>query len=136
MKVIFTDIDGVLNPKWNKRWYKKCVIQYNRIIEETCAKCVVSSSWRVNKQEIRLLQNLFIDQGVFVDVIGFTPVLNLERGFEIKTWLDEYKVDKFIILDDKMDDIKPYFISGLIQPICYIGLTKELADKAIEYLNT
>lgn len=135
MKIIFTDIDGVLNPKWNKKWHNKCINEYNRIIEETGAKCVVSSSWRVNRRDVRLLQNVFIDQGIYVDVIGYTPILNAERGLEIKTWLDDYKVDKFIILDDKMDDIKPYFFSGLIQPVSYIGLTKELADKAIQYLK-
>lgn len=115
---------------------KKCVAQYNIIVKETGAKCVVTSSWRVNRRSIKELQELFWSQGLDVEVIGFTPVLNEERGFEIKTWLEDHRCDKYVIIDDKTDDILPYFPTNVIRPVSYIGLTKELANNAINVLKS
>lgn len=55
MKIIFLDIDGVLNdferswgevPDYNPSFVPKCVQAFNRIIRATEAKVVLSSSWR------------------------------------------------------------------------------------------
>ena len=66
MKVIFLDIDGVLNPLFNIRrqhrlkrrtssYYitldKYCLNNLKRIVETTGAKIVVSSSWRIGGYE-------------------------------------------------------------------------------------
>lgn len=139
MNILFTDIDGVLFPFYghNKRtWGKKCVEQYNRIVEETNAKCVVTSTWRVKWPNVNDLQNIFIQQGVCVDVIGITPIWGVDRGLEIKHWLDENQWSNYVILDDKMGGISNYpELKNFIQPISYIGLTKEHADEAIFKLN-
>lgn len=136
MNIIFTDIDGVLNPGWTKQWNKKSVAEYNRIVEATDAKCVVTSTWRVSRQSVRELQELFIQQGVDVEVIGFTPVLNEDRGLEIETWLHDNNECNYVIIDDNMTGIKGlYNLRNFIQPIGYIGLTAEHADQAIAYLK-
>jgi hypothetical protein len=139
MNIIITDIDGVLFPFYGHsrtKWGEVCVREYNRIVEETNAKCVVSSTWRVRWPNVNDLQNIFIQQGVCVDVIGITPIWGEDRGLEIKHWLDENTWSNYVILDDKMGGISNYpELRNFIQPISYKGLTKELADKAIEYLK-
>lgn len=132
MKIIFLDIDGVLN---HSLWYqaeeplKKTashseyelsmidgskVLLLNSLIEETGAKIVISSSWRKNhtKEE---LQSLLDCKGFKGEIIGLTPVLyftglenynySVPRGNEIKAWLETNKG----ILNNKMSKV-PYAI--------------------------
>lgn len=146
MKIIFLDIDGVLNYTecWVKpehknkgclKWDANCVKQLNRIIQETGAKIVVSSTWRLINYDYYVLTKEMDIEGEF---IGKTINLGDDgtRGDEIKDWLNNNEVNQFIIVDDdpdnEMGDLKEY----LIQPIGVIdGLTKKLADKAIEKLK-
>jgi len=140
-KIIFTDIDGVLNShlsnKTAKVWKKSCIDEYNRIVAETDAVCVVTSTWRVRRQSVKELQELFIQHGLDVEVVGFTPVLSEDRGFEIETWLAENKTaENYVILDDNMSAIDTYYnLKNFVKTVGYIGLTKEDADKAIKMLN-
>ena len=48
MNIIFTDIDGVLNPNWSNIWNKKCVAIYNKICKEFNLIPVITSTWRMN----------------------------------------------------------------------------------------
>lgn len=41
---IFTDIDGVLNPKFSKKWDKKCINIYNRICVDFKLLPVITST--------------------------------------------------------------------------------------------
>jgi len=113
MKVIFLDIDGVLNSEdWHRRRHKD-VSQYdqssqypfyefdpslvsnlNLIIEKTEAKIVVSSTWRMGR-EITELQNILNSVGFSGEVIDKTKSLHIKgesytipRGCEIAEWLD------------------------------------------------
>jgi hypothetical protein len=120
MKVIFLDIDGVLN---SQDWYvyrrdavemdsinaqypfyefdPRAVERLNRIIGETECKIVVSSSWR-SGETIESLQKLFDQVGIIGEVIGLTPHLwctkpyedmdgyRMPRGCEIDWWLDNH----------------------------------------------
>ena len=120
MKVIFLDIDGVLN---SNDWYvyrrdnvamdsvnsqypfyefdPRAIVRLNRIIEKTEAKIVVSSSWR-SGETIESLQKLLNSVGIIGDVIGLTPHLwsnkpyedmdgyRIPRGCEIDWWLDNH----------------------------------------------
>lgn len=125
MKVIFLDIDGVLNSElWYKNRYDKiidseiqykyptyefdphCIYQLNRIILETEAKVVVSSTWRIGKRVIDL-QNLLESVGFVGEIIDTTPSFfargidndenkisyTVPRGCEIDWWLNN--VGKF-----------------------------------------
>lgn len=120
MKVIFLDIDGVLN---SQDWYiyrrdniemdsiqaqypfyefdPRAVERLNRIIAATDAKIVVSSSWR-SGETVESLQALLDRVGVKGEVVGLTPHLwckkpyedmggyRIPRGCEIDWWLDNY----------------------------------------------
>lgn len=82
-------------------------------------------------------------KGLRVEIIDVTPrllpkkmSLPVERGQEIKTWLQdvkEYQIDKFVILDDESDmsDLKKY----LIKTNYKTGITDADVNKVIETLK-
>ena len=166
MKYLFLDIDGVMNHEpWlllaNKRnlsspefWFDPvCVDRLNRILSETGAKLVVSSSWRSDPR----LSEQFQQVGIHADFdrtismgqsrkLGYTI-----RGEEIDHYLKEHGVDihskhQYVILDDDNDFTpwqrqntlfrtaatpfgEPYKRNG------GTGLTEGLTTKIIAYLN-
>ena len=129
MKVIFLDIDGVLNT--NDTFEKSdmdCVvdilidefrIEYlKKIVEKTDAKIVLSSSlrWRFKKvgNEVIALTDYFAPE--FIKILNryglalydVLPIITLENGKralrqdEIKMWLSQNTdVENFVILDDE-----------------------------------
>lgn len=148
MKVIFLDIDGVLN---SQLWYSKrrnfnpteidthypfyefdpdLVNNLNRIVENTGAKIVVSSTWRKGRS-VDELQTLLDSVGFIGEVIGKTKSFSIydgnkyesaPRGCEIASYLREEKfqrinwskeeqqkyidlsnIKNYIILDDDSD---------------------------------
>ena len=137
MKIIFLDIDGVLNnydtltdENWNERkWEPNLVEMLKRIIKETGAEIVLSSTWRRIESYCDIIKN-----DMKINYIGKTPVLWKKRGIEIQTWLDENPgVEKFVILDDDSDMV--HLMDHLLQTDGEFGLTEEIADEAIEMLN-
>ena len=163
-KVIFLDIDGVLNTKW---WYtqmdrnsprdqygyafdSKAVANLKRIVEETGAGIVISSSWK--SLGFSELEEMWTDRGLPGKLIGVTPnsvsdELLLEadidsielfhiRGEEIKEWLTKHgkNVSNYAIIDD-MDYMLPEQQSHFVQTNPEVGITKEDAEKAIKIIN-
>lgn len=141
IKIIFLDIDGVLNHRGN---FGKgdiypidslCASELNRICGMTNAKLVISSSWRIIKNDIDLKQK-FKEKGINGEIIGKTPILGTIRGKEIQKFIDDYpnKIDEFIILDDDSD--MGDLINHLIKTdFTNNGLTKEIANMVIERLG-
>lgn len=107
MKIIFLDIDGVLNSeKWyqerfdiNLETYPICefdpltIEQLNLLTDKTNAKIVISSTWRIGRT-MDELKKLFKKVGIKGEIIGITPDLafndghGVDRGNEIKRWID------------------------------------------------
>jgi len=104
MKIIFTDIDGVLNPNFTKKWNKKCINIYNNICQDFNLSPVITSTWKIryNKSE---LQEIFYSQGIKIKIFDFTPNLG-NRGLEIKKWLKCNNPTNYIIIDDKIKELK------------------------------
>lgn len=114
MKVIFLDVDGVLNSNdyidEAKRLNKEGIERYvdvekikllNKAIKETGAKIVLTSSWRLGI-DMSNLRELLARYGIWIDA---TPFINHERGLEIKQWMVEHPgTDDFVILDDEIFD--------------------------------
>ena len=116
MRVIFLDIDGVLNSHAYDR--ERTATQGNidetrlpllrRIVEETGAYLVLSTSWRRHWDKEpdrrdwigRELAETFRTYGM--DVYDKTPEIDpRERPSEIRAWLDAHpEVREYVILDD------------------------------------
>ena len=141
MKVIFLDIDGVLNSSETQIRLKTkrlgidpfLVGRFVRILKETGAKVVLSSTWRLWSY----WRDVMKENGLPVDeFLGATPYLaQRPRGEEIHRWLKDHtgpKVEKYCVLDDERD-----FLMGqqLFQTTWKKGLTDEIADRVIKYLN-
>lgn len=155
MKVIFLDIDGVLNCVETKEKCKayvgiddKMVSWLKRIVEATGAQIVLSSSWKHDWEPInKEAQNEF---GFYVDralkkhsltAIDKTYESNSEhRGEGIIQWVRTHEVDSFIILDDEWFDFKELGLqSRIIKTEFYDengGLTDDHVELAIELLNS
>lgn len=140
MKVIFLDIDGVLvtrksliasSGKSRALWNQvdpDCVREFNRIIAETGAEIIISSSWRIlwNTPLDAMLD--FHMANIHGVVIGKTPRMG-KRGEEIESCITPEM--NWVILDDEISDIHlPVFQTSMVG-----GLTKEIADAVIEKLN-
>jgi len=153
-KLIFLDIDGVLN---NSGWWEKLyadqsqspylfdpqnVTSLNMILDQTGANIVISSAWRHGKK-LNWLKKHLRKQGVRGHVLGVTPdgwniksfPENWVRGHEIELWLKRHTDGKavFVILDDD-DDMGP-LMDRLVQTDMKYGLTPELAAKATRMLK-
>lgn len=150
MRLIFLDIDGVMNHidhKEKSRFhhgYSFCpnaVQNLKRIIKETDAYIVISSSWRGYHSKNTLARKLFTAYGLRHRVIGRTPRIKRKafekvyRWAEIKLFLDRYKkpVESFVVLDDDNDMLELTNRLVRTSPFNY-GLTEEKANEAIELL--
>lgn len=106
LKIIFLDIDGVLNSEKSCEYHIKNksnewlyiapwighIKHLNHIIEKTNAKIVISSTWRTNPY----VEMILYLAGLKGDIIGKTPRLPSRiRGEEIKFFL------KYAQYDDK-----------------------------------
>lgn len=118
MKLVFLDIDGVLNyelfwkdeaqdiklknlsesaPKGSHDICKDKIGLLNDLIEQTEAKIIISSTWR-KYYTLDELRELFKFMGFKGEIIDTTPYLNFQkldgynysvpRGCEIKAWLE------------------------------------------------
>lgn len=165
MKIIILDFDGVLNANtylenrirlWQKNpvqyYYKdkfgvvfdpKAVRNLERLVKNTGAKIVVSSTWR--KQGLKTMKDLFRHRKIDAEIIDVTPVLeptslllygNDIRGIEIENWLSGHpQVENYVIIDDD-SDMLPEQMSHFVQTDSGIGLAEEKAyEKALQILN-
>ena len=164
MKVLFLDIDGVLNTKY---WYTQvnrntpkdkygyafdpnAVANLKRIVEESGADIVISSSWKC--MGLSQMEDMWRDRNLPGRIIGITPnsvsdemLLNADidsielfhiRGEEIKEWLMKHakRVSSYAIIDD-MDNMLPEQQSHFVQTNPEVGITEGDADTIITILN-
>ena len=160
MKLIFLDVDGVLN---NQLWFVQTkgtresvydldpenISSLNAIIKKTKAKVVITSVWRLGRTA-KQLQKILEKSGFKGEVIVTTLDLRYKehrqcvlRGNEILCWIQEHEkligkyyfdFRKYVILDDDSDMLywqKDNFLH--VDPYC--GLTPNVAFHAIKILN-
>jgi hypothetical protein len=138
MKVIFLDVDGVL-VLWGSAFDPTCMYNLKTIIDQTDAKIVVSSTWRLYGCYDQLLDGLDyygIDKN---RVIGKTPDIsfnNVGRHVEILSWLsDNPQVKRYVIIDDDISAAIPDSPDSYFQTNFKSGLFKRMAKKVVSYLN-
>jgi hypothetical protein len=147
MKVLFLDIDGVLN---SREWFivnKENIIVHGglmhrhaedldpvacKLVNALCTEfslyIVISSTWRKFHTLVEI-QRMFAYRGLHAPVIGATPQLRGGfRGQEVDEWLhDNPGVTKHVILDDD-GDFKPE--QPLVQTNWEYGVCYRDIDKA------
>ena len=159
IKVIFLDIDGVLN-------YSKCkdrcgvyvgiddanVALLKQIVDKTQAKIVLVSSWKAgwikDKNKKKKQDNLanYLDDKMKtcnLEIHDKTKEFYLDRGKGIYDYIAkalevDIKINRFVILDDEWFDYKKLGLDKYLVHTEYLdkGLTKEDVNKAIEILNS
>jgi hypothetical protein len=135
MKIIFLDIDGVLNcdktPNPREFPYivdRKLLARLKKLLDRTGAKVVLTSSWRCDPV------GLFAARHYGVPFIGTCPDKpNSTRRNELLAWLKAHpKVTRFMVLDDEDDELDDL---PLFQPSAKTGLTMDIVRGAAKYLN-
>jgi hypothetical protein len=145
MKIIFLDVDGVLNtPKLLKKFGLDfiddvAVALVAWIVKETGAKIVLSSTWRVDNKNKRMVEQALAYRNL--EIHDSTPIIyrsgwesagGVERREEIQAWLNNNQVEKFAIIDDCNEaSIEGSFFKTNEK----IGLTVSIAEKIIEHLG-
>lgn len=150
-KIIFLDIDGVLNDyNFISRNYELISGQQlfidlekvkilKEIIERTDAKIVLSSSWRNDfGDDLTPLSN-----GA-EQILSTFQIYNLHiwdktedgcrKDQSINQWLSKHKdiVEKFVEIDDDYLEVSP---SAFVRCSFYAGLTARIADDVIHILQ-
>ena len=146
-RIIFLDVDGVLNNgTWAIEMYDKGVkvyredilfepslAQLRRIVDETGAIIVVSSSWRQVPTAYEHLNQWLAKFGM--EIADKTPYVGGCRGDDITAWFNRNPGEcRYVILDD--DDDMDGHMEHLVQTHFDEGLTEEKADECIRRLST
>jgi len=166
-KILFLDIDGVLNTalwygpkdnkapkdKWGYTFDPMSVANLKRIVDETGAEIVISSSWKciglpmlrrmwkARKLPGRIIDatpDCMCDEGMLNMDVDFDLIdIGASRGYEIREWLSRHgeQVSHYAILDD-MYEMLPEQQSHLVMTDSETGITDEDADRVIEILNS
>jgi hypothetical protein len=127
MRIIFLDIDGVVNLEID--WCKESINVLNRLIYITDSKIVITSDWRYN-YTIKELRNIFSNVGLCCDIIDtidlhdnsniesiekdrFIGIMNYIKKHDLKNFLiiDDMDLDKFGLFNDRF--VKTKFSQGL-----------------------
>jgi hypothetical protein len=140
MKVLFLDIDGVVNCKTTTRRYRGLMLVERRladivrdiVVAVPDLKVVLSSSWR------EAAGGRAVVEEQVVTCFDVTPCFQAEddvRGYEIQAWLEMNPgVEKYAILDDDSDFL-PHQLPSLFKTTTDVGITRHLADRIVAHLN-
>lgn len=160
MKILFLDIDGVLNSgdnelalwalwkasdkaikskdRFGTLFDERCVRWIEYIVRMTQCHIVISSSWR--KSGFESLRTMWTERNLPLQVIDITPWeekdgidLYANRGDQIQSWIDSNGPVKYCIVDD-YNQMNPG--QNFVQTDGKYGLTGEDADRIINILNS
>ena len=125
MKVIFLDVDGVLNNMtWAQKMYEEkgipvfrddilcesSLLLLQKLVQETGAQIVLSSSWRnIPSARANLVKTL---EQYGLSIHSDTPYIGGIRGEDIASWMKrhpEIELETYVILDDDSDMLVPQF---------------------------
>lgn len=159
MKVIFLDIDGVLNNHKTltnsfainctaRAWSKESCKVLKEAVEKTGASIVVSSTWRLDAMDE---VTIGLNKAGIPTPIGKTPsmhgiyspkpphefICESIRGHEIEQWLSENtQVTHYVIIDDNSDMLPDQLENHFVQTDMYDGgLKQEHLARILEILQ-
>ena len=155
-KVIFLDIDGVLNTSYTKHRDEALddfrLDDLAKIDNKTRAKIVLNSTWRYNlskslfsfkayNNSAKSLIESLKERGLKISaLLPDTP--NNRRAEDIAEFIEKYKVTHFVILDDELFNYESLKLSEhLLRTSFYedneldAGLTQKMIRQAVQILN-
>lgn len=155
MKLIFLDIDGVLNyigcsarsPHgcWGVEHTKLKLLK--NIVERTDAKIILTSTWKTDwfitnyKEDLpkdgAYLEQKFREHGLYILDKTTDPEWKY-RGQGIKNFMNTFccTIDSFVIIDDEsFDFIEEGLTDNFVHTSISEGLTEEDIEKAVCILN-
>ena len=147
MKILFLDIDGVLNNANSSVGEMFPVEPYavllvDRIVQATGCQVVLSSSWRHMPDWRDVLKKA----APSIELLDRTPRYSsstkykidesdLCRGHNIQDWLDEHpEVEAYAIVDDSADML-PGQMDSFFKTTWLEGLTDEITQNIINHLT-
>ena len=146
MKLIFLDIDGVLNSATGKEPYvsdmevEKLKLLKKIIDDSGSSGVVITSDRRYSKVDMEDKTEAFDQFEIFI--VGETRRPNQDdlednRGKQIMDYLSSSKedIDRIVILDDNDDGISNFFEEEFILVNRFFGLNDSVYQKALEILK-
>ena len=145
-KLIFLDIDGVLNSSIGRGPYisdmeiEKLTLLKKLIDDSNALGVVITSDRRYSNIDMKDKREAFDKYGI--SIIGEIRRPNIDdlddnRGKQILDYLSSSKddIDKIVILDDNDDGISNIFEDEFILVNHFFGLNEDIYNKAIEILK-
>ena len=149
MKILFLDFDGVIttyDSKWKIDLNKLALL--DKIIEQTNAKIVVTSSWKYGSKDVEHFKERIYTRLHTTDIYDETPfgkfidqIYDITdgcgyRGDEVEKYLNEHSgdIESYVILDDE-NDFKEEQLFNFVQTDTYEGLTEREVKLCISILN-
>ena len=130
-RVIFLDIDGVLNCRTTHERFasgtgidRKLAERFAALRERVGAEVVLSSTWRFSSHHREHIEEHF-------PIADVTPQLG-SRGRDIQAWLNANEVERYAIIDDNQDMLPgqhAYFTD------CEIGLTAAIVEAVAQHFE-
>lgn len=153
-KLIFLDIDGVLNSdNWTRRYFRenfhyiaeidqdldpRTLNIIDTLVDKTKGEIVLISSWRFDLENTKRRLNF---SGLKSKINYSLPIFPLEsesgwsRGKLIFEFLKKNKCERYIILDDTDDELSNHGKERFIKIDPVTGITETDMNKAIKLLN-
>lgn len=144
---VLLDIDGVMVPA--KSWKTPKFLEdgffefSNSAIEAldeilNTGACLLLTSSHGDKYPIEKWDEIFTLRGIETNIgLRFKNTIGLSRKEDVIGWLNSFKMDKYVIIDDdkSLNALPEEIKKRTIITDSIIGLTMEDARKAIEILN-
>ena len=149
--VIFLDIDGVLCTQnhWKpeviaedgySEFNAKCIDNLNKLIEQTQAKVILTSSRRINKTVVEfqaILQRRCFSGKLAGKINEKTQLDSAARSEEIVEWLEKNgEPGKYVILDDdaQLAQLRQPYKQHWVRTTYHRGLDEEALERALQML--
>ena len=135
MRIIFLDIDGVLNTNSDREISSDKLKLLSELVFKTGAEVVLSSSWRnwwnhpktnIPGSFITKWKKQFLDNNISIIL---TTELECPKNLSIEKFIIQHDVKNFVVLDDQN-----VFDKNLVQTNGDIGLTQSDCQKAFQLL--
>lgn len=143
MKIVFCDIDGVLNSIIGSKENGIVSIEPDKLVllkqllDETGAELVITSKARFIKQIHEDRLNVIKEYGIKIRDSFDGVLTNRSKAIECLGYLQNKcdDLDNVLILDDNDDDFRDFFKHNFIKVNPVTGLTQKDVDEGISILG-